>query len=134
MTEDTTQNADAEDTFVDTTANAVSRNVGALTPKRILGLFVALGTIYVGVQLGQIDVPFEKGLYGFALFAVTAMHMHQRERGGTIDLVVAAWTALGFILVGTSFGFLSFAFTDNWAGLVTVSLIVLDGYIIEGTA
>ena len=128
-----TESIDVQDeqTAVDTASDALASNLGALTPSRILGLYVALGTVYVGVQLGQVSVPLSQSLFGFGLFAIAAAHMYSRQRGSTMDVIVAAWTGLGAIVVGVEIGFLSVPFGSNWTALVVVALIVADGYLIE---
>ena len=118
------------ETAVDRVAATTRRNLGALTPVRILALFTLVGFVYLGAELGPINVSFTLSLLAFAYFAVSALHTWNRKGKLTgVDAVVAGHVVVAVILVGTEVNVLAVPGVEEWSRLLILGLIMADGFV-----
>ncbi len=122
--------SDTTETAVDRVAATTRRNLGALTPVRILALFTLAGIVYLGAELGPITVPFTLALLAFTYFSISALHTWTREGALTgVDAVVAGHVVVAAILVGTQVDVLAVPGVEQWARLLILGLILADGFV-----
>jgi len=115
---------------VESVAQSVQSNVESITSRRVLAMFMLVGFIYLGTELGQIAIPFAIGLLAFFYLAIASLHMWTRQEPSVYDRVIVGHVILTFLVAGSELGVVDLPGVDEWANFIILTLIVSDGYII----